>query len=173
MIRRPPRSTLFPCTTLFRSDGDGHPGAADRHPDADEHAVAADGDSDADLNPRAAAGVATARVQLHVGHMTPNEVINRQFGRLAQMETFLMSNMSPQYAMLNLGVWSELEKAIREIDVPFDDGNKDKGHVWVIVGPVFGANPASINRGNGKYLQVPDKYFCIVVETRSTPKCGR
>ena len=46
--------------------------------------------------------------------MTPNEVINRQFGRLAQMETFLMSNMSPQYATLNLGVWSKLEKAIRE-----------------------------------------------------------
>jgi DNA/RNA endonuclease G (NUC1) len=108
-------------------------------------------------------------VQLHVGHMTPNEVINRQFGRLAQMETFLMSNMSPQYAMLNLGVWSELEKAIREIDVPFDDGNKDKGHVWVIVGPVFGANPASINRGNGKYLQVPDKYFCIVVDPKQYP----
>src|SRR3712207_8336531 len=28
MIRRPPRSTLFPYTTLFRSDGDhGRPGA--------------------------------------------------------------------------------------------------------------------------------------------------
>src|SRR2546430_12694767 len=25
MIRRPPRSTLFPYTTLFRSDGSGHP----------------------------------------------------------------------------------------------------------------------------------------------------
>src|SRR2546430_7913235 len=24
MIRRPPRSTLFPYTTLFRSDGEGH-----------------------------------------------------------------------------------------------------------------------------------------------------
>src|SRR3712207_8069461 len=25
MIRRPPRSTLFPYTTLFRSEADGHP----------------------------------------------------------------------------------------------------------------------------------------------------
>ena len=108
-------------------------------------------------------------IQLHVGHMTPNEVINRQFGRLAQMETFLMSNMSPQYATLNLGVWSELESAIREIDIPFDDGNKDKGHVWVIVGPVFGEDPASINRGSGKYLQVPEKYFCIVVDPKYYP----
>src|SRR3712207_9399172 len=32
MIRRPPRSTLFPYTTLFRSDetGDGHDGADQR-----------------------------------------------------------------------------------------------------------------------------------------------
>src|SRR3712207_8872294 len=30
MIRRPPRSTLFPYTTLFRSDGDHRPGAGDR-----------------------------------------------------------------------------------------------------------------------------------------------
>src|SRR5256885_13213918 len=29
MIRRPPRSTLFPYTTLFRSEG-GHPGAHQR-----------------------------------------------------------------------------------------------------------------------------------------------
>src|SRR2546430_17078186 len=33
MIRRPPRSTLFPYTTLFRSDvGDGHPGPGQRLP---------------------------------------------------------------------------------------------------------------------------------------------
>src|SRR5256885_8605613 len=32
MIRRPPRSTLFPYTTLFRSaSAGGFPGAADRH----------------------------------------------------------------------------------------------------------------------------------------------
>src|SRR3712207_8147420 len=30
MIRRPPRSTLFPYTTLFRSEG-GHGRAADQH----------------------------------------------------------------------------------------------------------------------------------------------
>src|SRR5438874_8272647 len=29
MIRRPPRSTLFPYTTLFRSHGDGHGGFGD------------------------------------------------------------------------------------------------------------------------------------------------
>ena len=41
-------------------------------------------------------------IQLNVGHMTPNEVINRQYGRLAQMETFLMSNMSPPVRVAQL-----------------------------------------------------------------------
>jgi len=103
-------------------------------------------------------------IQLNVGHMTPNEVINRQFGRLAQMETFLMSNMSPQYGSLNSGVWLKLETAIREIR---DDPGKD--HVWAIVGPVFGDEPVSINRGHGKYLPIPDKYFCIIVDPHIYP----
>ncbi len=103
-------------------------------------------------------------IQLNVGHMTPNEVINRQFGRLAQMETFLMSNMSPQYASLNSGVWLKLENAIREIK---DEPGKD--HVWAIVGPVFGEEPSSINRGNGKYLPVPDAYFCVMVDPHTYP----
>src|SRR5689334_24703906 len=33
MIRRPPRSTLFPYTTLFRSSGAPHPGRAARSRD--------------------------------------------------------------------------------------------------------------------------------------------
>ena len=103
-------------------------------------------------------------VRLNVGHMTPNEVINRQFGRLAQMETFLMSNMSPQYESLNQGAWSKLETAIREIK-----DEKGKDHVWAIVGPVFGEQPASINRGQGKYLPVPDGYFCVVVDPHTYP----
>ncbi len=104
------------------------------------------------------------RTQLNVGHMTPNEVINRQFGRLAQLETFLMSNMSPQYASLNSGVWLKLEKALREIK---DEPGYD--HMWVIVGPIFGEEPASVNRGHGKYLAIPDAYFCVTVDPHSYP----
>ncbi len=103
-------------------------------------------------------------IQLNVGHMTPNEVINRQFGRLAQMETFLMSNMSPQYASLNQGVWLKLEDSIRAIK---DDPDRD--HVWAIVGPVFGVDSPSIFRGVGKYVPVPESYFCIVVDPKYYP----
>lgn len=98
-------------------------------------------------------------IRLNVGHMTPNEVINRQFGRLAQMETFFMSNMSPQYASLNQGVWLKLETAIREIK-----DEKGKDHVWTIVGPIFSDEPSSINRGRNKYLPVPEAYFCVIVD---------
>src|SRR3712207_7825253 len=39
MIRRPPRSTLFPYTTLFRSriEGGGHPGQDEQHRKAGDH----------------------------------------------------------------------------------------------------------------------------------------
>lgn len=102
-------------------------------------------------------------IALQVGHMTPNEVINRQFGRLAQLETFLMSNMSPQYGSLNTGVWLKLEDSIREIK---DEAGKD--HVWAIVGPVFGDQPSSINRGN-RFVPVPDSYFCVTVDPYTYP----
>ena len=32
-------------------------------------------------------------VQYHVGHMAPNQAINKQFGRRAQLETFFMSQI--------------------------------------------------------------------------------
>src|SRR2546422_4029926 len=41
MIRRPPRSTLFPYTTLFRSHGDGVPGGGPEAPPAGRHQGAA------------------------------------------------------------------------------------------------------------------------------------
>jgi DNA/RNA endonuclease G (NUC1) len=98
-------------------------------------------------------------VQYHVGHMVPNEVINRQFGRLAQMETFFMSNMSPQRGSLNTGVWLTLENMIRNIeDTP------DKDHVWAIAGPIFSDNPDLIERPNGKLVSIPEAYYYITVD---------
>lgn len=98
-------------------------------------------------------------IQYHVGHMVPNEAINRQFGRLAQMETFFMSNMSPQRGSLNKGVWLTLENMIRNIeDTP------DKDHVWAIAGPIFSNNPDQIDRPNGKVVPIPEAYYCITVD---------
>ena len=103
-------------------------------------------------------------VQYHVGHLVPNEAINRQFGRLAQMETFFMSNMSPQRKSLNEGVWSDLENKIRNIK----DTNK-KDHVWIINGPIFGDKPNMLKRPGGQRVPIPDSYFCICVDPFSYP----
>ena len=91
--------------------------------------------------------------------MAPNEVINRQFGRLAQMETFLMSNMSPQQGTLNTGVWLDLENKIRAIE---DTSSKD--HVWVITGPIFSDSPETIERPGGQQVPIPSSYYSIVID---------
>lgn len=98
-------------------------------------------------------------IQYHVGHMVPNEVINRQFGRLAQLETFFMSNMSPQRGSLNTGVWLDLENKIRQIE---DKPGKD--HVWAIAGPVFGDNPETISRSDGKEVPIPEAYYYLTID---------
>lgn len=98
-------------------------------------------------------------VQYHVGHLAPNEVINRQFGRLAQMETFFMSNMSPQRGSLNTGVWLKLETKIRNIE-----DTRDKDHVWALSGPVFESNPQFIERSGGKMVPIPSSYYCILID---------
>ncbi len=98
-------------------------------------------------------------IQYHVGHMVPNEVINVQFGRLAQMETFFMSNMSPQRGSLNTGVWLAMENAIRRIeDTPARD------HVWAIAGPIFSDNPEFIDRPNGLRVPIPESYYYISID---------
>ncbi len=99
-------------------------------------------------------------VAYHVGHMVPNEVINSQFGRLAQMETFFMSNMCPQRGTLNTGVWLKLENAIRNIE----DRPKQRDHVWAVVGPVFGDTPETIIRSDDKEVPIPESFYCISVD---------
>ena len=98
-------------------------------------------------------------IEYHVGHMVLNEVINRQFGRPAQMETFFMSNTSPQRRSLNTGVWADLEKKIRHIK-----DTKDKVHVWIINGPVFSEDPETIARPGGLSVPIPIDYYCITVD---------
>lgn len=97
-------------------------------------------------------------IQYHVGHMVPNEAINRQFGRLAQLETFFMTNMSPQRGSLNTGVWLDLEDKIRNIE-----DTRDKDHVWAIAGPIFDDDPDTIER-DGVEVPIPSAYYYISVD---------
>ena len=127
------------------------------------HLYYADERIDADLRLSSKTFGTRDGIQYHVGHMVPNNAINRQFGRLAQLETFFMTNMSPQRDSLNTGVWLDLEKKIINIeDTP------DKDHVWAIAGPVFNDDPDTIER-DGVNVPIPTAYFYISIDPFDYP----
>jgi endonuclease G len=97
------------------------------------------------------------------GHLVPNFAINTQFGRLAQSETFFMSNISPQDAKTNRGVWARLEKLIINQFAPAWE------HIWVMTGPVFGDEPSSLQRSGGRLVPVPEGHFMILVDPQKYP----
>lgn len=92
------------------------------------------------------------------GHLVPNSAINTQFGRLAQMETFFMSNIGPQRDKMNRGTWKKLEKLITHEFARVWD------HIWVITGPIFSTSPKFITRKNKLKIAIPDSYFTILVD---------
>ena len=102
---------------------------------------------------------------LNLGHMIPNSAINTQYGKLSQMETFLMSNISPQTAELNQGVWRKLENKILN-HYPYE---KNTPNIWVIVGPIFNDNNDKIVRNNGVIVTIPSSYYCIIIKPYRYP----
>ena len=98
------------------------------------------------------------------GHMAPNYAMSRLYGRQAQHDTFLMSNISPQRPNLNRKLWQRLEQV--EVDY-FTRSNRE---VWVLTGPVF-KNP--INRLKTAWnVEIPDAFFKIYARPNAhgTPK---
>lgn len=88
------------------------------------------------------------------GHLAPNYAIATRYGREAQEETFLMSNITPQKHGLNAGLWKELEQKIATAyPARF-------GEVWVLAGPVFGPQPLRLQRR----VAVPEACYMIVVD---------
>ena len=90
------------------------------------------------------------------GHMAPNLAIASRFGKAAQLETFLTSNICPQRSGLNRGPWYELEYRISEI------WPNTVGSVWVIVGAV----PSPEDRRLQSGISIPTAFYQIVVSQR-------
>ncbi len=97
------------------------------------------------------------------GHMVPNFAVNTQFGRLAQMETFFMTNICPQRAEQNQGIWMRLEKIIVSQWAP------EWEHIWVITGPIFGSRPRKLKRPNGLEVPVPKGFYVILTDPLRWP----
>jgi DNA/RNA endonuclease G (NUC1) len=88
------------------------------------------------------------------GHMAPNWGVSICYGREAQVETFLLTNVVPQSPALNRGLWDTLEKIISN-----DYANRF-GQVWVVCGPIFGTKPPTLKDG---MVLVPDRCYKIVL----------
>ncbi len=104
------------------------------------------------------------------GHLAPNSAINKQFGKLSQMDTFLMSNISPQHKDLNQGVWKKLEEKILDVYPKATSGTYEMNHVWVLVGPIFDADPEFISRPNGTRIAIPSAFYCILARPFRYPE---
>jgi len=64
------------------------------------------------------------------GHLVPSA--NQDTQRIQNSETFLLSNMSPQLADFNRGMWSSLEKSIRKLN-----DTDEILETYVLTAPVF------------------------------------
>lgn len=89
------------------------------------------------------------------GHMAPNYMIATRYGRSAQKETFLMTNISPQKSDLNRKAWQRLEEVIA------NDLSKWHGDFWVVTGPIFDQNPKRIKKTN---IAIPKAFYKILIK---------
>lgn len=87
------------------------------------------------------------------GHMAPNYVIATRYGRSAQKETFLMTNIAPQRPDLNRGPWKDLEKIVA------DDFSEIGDRLWVIVCAVPDRKAGRLKKGR---VSIPAGFAMII-----------
>lgn len=104
------------------------------------------------------AGLHRGTVGLDRGHQAPDASL-KVLGRDAQKETYRLSNVTPQYSLLNQGLWRELEENIRKWATP-------SSPVCVQTGPVFFTD-LTIERVGKNKVAVPHAYFAIVTQGES------
>lgn len=98
------------------------------------------------------------------GHLAPNYAIALVHGREAQLDTFLMSNITPQRPDLNRRLWQRLEEVVIDHFVP------RFGALRVVTGPVFPADlfPHVLRRVG--LTQVPTAFYKILVVPSERPR---
>ncbi len=94
------------------------------------------------------------------GHMAPNYLISSRYGKSAQKETFLMTNIVPQNPKLNQKTWQRLEEIIA------NDFAEWHGDFWVVTGPIFKDKPKVIKKSG---VAIPTAFYKILIKP-STPE---
>lgn len=98
------------------------------------------------------------------GHLAPNYAISRLYGPQAQLQTFLMTNITPQRPNLNQKVWQRLE----EVEIDFFAARYTE--LWVVTGPVFG--PQTRRLPSSLRVEVPEAFFKILAAPTGGPDGG-
>ena len=102
------------------------------------------------------------------GHMAPNHAIASLYGKEAQQQTFLMTNIAPQRPNLNRKLWQRLEAAEMDVLLP------QMGTMWVIDGPIYGDQVSYLSTCQGwlvslaslkmpSCVAIPQSFYKILV----------
>lgn len=96
------------------------------------------------------------------GHMAPAQ--DFAFSQEAMDQTFLMSNITPQLANFNGGIWRELEELVR-------DWALENEHLYIVSGPIFedGKKLEKIGK-NG--VSVPHAFYKVILDNREPERKG-
>lgn len=92
------------------------------------------------------------------GHLCP--AADMGFNLVANEESFLMSNISPQTPDFNRGIWKELETTVRKWAI------KER-KLFVVTGPVYKNVKGSIGQ---EEVLVPGYFFKIIYDATDEPK---
>ncbi len=104
--------------------------------------------------PKAPKPAAYAKSGYDRGHMVPNHAIVSRYGDEARRKTFWMSNIAPQTAALNRGVWRDMEHRIA------DFWTSRYGEIWVVVGAIPSRTGETFGSDG---IDVPSAYFQVVL----------
>jgi endonuclease G, mitochondrial len=88
------------------------------------------------------------------GHLAPSWLMEQLHGRNAQLQTFLMSNITPQSPALNQKLWQRLEEIEADRFAQWFEG------VWIIAGPIFDDDIQKLRSG----VEIPDAFYRILLD---------
>ena len=88
------------------------------------------------------------------GHLCPAG--DMHWSDTAMLESFYMSNMSPQEPSFNRGIWSKLEQAVRRFAYA-------EGSVFIVTGPIF-VDDENAKTIGANQVRVPEFFYKVIYD---------
>ena len=92
------------------------------------------------------------------GHLAP--AADNNLSPNANKQSFLMSNMSPQFPDFNRGIWADLERWVREKAIFY-------GKLYVVTGPVFVNNYGKMGKNE---VTIPGYFYKAIIRIDENDK---